>query len=63
MKKEIMIVRCPTCHKSIRYSLDNECRPFCSERCQTADIAAWAEESYSIPDGKGIDPEMNSEFF
>jgi uncharacterized protein len=27
----------------------NSHRPFCSERCKTIDLGAWANESYRIP--------------
>ncbi len=43
------IVRCPTCGQGVRYDSKNAFRPFCSDRCKTADVAAWAEESYRIP--------------
>lgn len=43
-------VNCPTCCKSIIYSIENLHRPFCSERCKLIDLGAWAEEKYSIPD-------------
>ncbi len=44
-----MIVKCPECGKSTIYSSENEFRPFCSQRCQTIDIASWADEKYTIP--------------
>ncbi|WP_141736534.1 DNA gyrase inhibitor YacG [Oligoflexus tunisiensis] len=43
------IVRCPCCGKGVRYDHTNPFRPFCSQRCKTMDVAAWAEESYRIP--------------
>ena len=48
-KRLTRIVRCPTCQKSVRYDLENAWRPFCSDRCKTLDIAAWADESFRIP--------------
>ena len=27
----------------------NPWRPFCSERCKTSDLGAWADEKYTIP--------------
>ena len=27
----------------------NEFRPFCSERCKTIDLGAWADEEYALP--------------
>lgn len=48
-KPSARIVRCPCCGKSARYDQTNPARPFCSQRCKTMDVAAWAEESYRIP--------------
>ncbi len=39
---------CPICHKPVEWK-DNRFRPFCSERCQTIDLGAWASEEYSVP--------------
>lgn len=41
-------VTCPGCGKRLRYSTDNPWRPFCSERCKTIDLGAWASEQYRI---------------
>ena len=41
-------VPCPGCGKRLRYSTDNPWRPFCSERCKTLDLGAWASEHYRI---------------
>ncbi len=43
------IVRCPNCGKSSEYSPRNPHRPFCSERCRTTDLGAWADGKYSVP--------------
>lgn len=43
------IVKCPTCHKSIRYDYTNRFRPFCSKACRNQDIISWVEEGYKIP--------------
>lgn len=43
------IVRCPQCGKSTEYSPRNPDRPFCSERCRTSDLGAWAEGRYAVP--------------
>jgi endogenous inhibitor of DNA gyrase (YacG/DUF329 family) len=43
------LVSCPRCGKSVEWSTDNPYRPFCSERCKTIDLGAWATESYRIP--------------
>ncbi len=54
MQKESLeiSIRCPTCKKIIKYSKNNPFRPFCSERCRTLDLGAWAEESYKIPENQ-----------
>lgn len=42
-------IKCPQCQKKITYSKDNPHRPFCSQRCKSIDLGAWASESYAIP--------------
>lgn len=42
-------VKCPQCKSLSLYSLENPFRPFCSERCRTLDIGAWADEAYRVP--------------
>lgn len=42
-------VTCPTCGKSVEWTAANEHRPFCSERCRTIDLGAWAAERYRVP--------------
>ena len=44
-----MKVKCPTCKKEVEFSGQNKYRPFCSERCSTLDLGAWAEEKYRVP--------------
>lgn len=44
-----MKVKCPTCGKETEFSPQNVVRPFCSERCQTLDLGAWADETYAVP--------------
>ena len=39
---------CPLCRQPSAWE-DNRWRPFCSERCQVADLGAWAMERYRIP--------------
>jgi len=43
------LVACPTCGKSVAWTPENAWRPFCSERCRTQDLAAWASEKYRVP--------------
>jgi endogenous inhibitor of DNA gyrase (YacG/DUF329 family) len=42
-------VRCPTCGASVEWTPQSKWRPFCSERCRTIDLGAWANESYRVP--------------
>lgn len=62
-KSKILQVKCPQCGKTALYSSENPYRPFCSERCKTNDLGAWADETYRIPvapsssDSLSVDPE------
>lgn len=49
MKKEKLIVNCPTCQKPIVWDEKNPYRPFCSKRCQLIDLGEWANETHRIP--------------
>ena len=49
--KKSRMVRCPQCGGESLWSAENKYRPFCSERCRTIDLAAWAEGRYSIAGG------------
>lgn len=42
-------VKCPTCGKAVEWSLENQWRPFCSERCRLIDLGEWAAERHRIP--------------
>jgi len=42
-------VRCPTCGGKSLFAPENRWRPFCSERCRSIDLGAWASESYRVP--------------
>ena len=44
-----MQVKCPRCGRQTEYVPTNKFRPFCSERCQTIDLGAWADEQYRVP--------------
>ena len=39
----------PDTAKEIVWLKDPSYRPFCSKHCQTIDLGAWADGSYSIP--------------
>ena len=41
-------VRCPSCSEPALYSPENPYRPFCSKRCKTQDLGAWASESFRV---------------
>lgn len=42
-------IKCPQCGRLTLYTEANPFRPFCSERCRTMDLGAWASETYKIP--------------
>lgn len=48
-------VACPNCGKKVLWEEQNHYRPFCSERCKTIDLGAWATERYRVADDKNID--------
>lgn len=50
-----MIVKCPTCSKSVAWSKSSEYKPFCSKRCKLIDLGEWASEGHKIA-GQQLDP-------
>jgi endogenous inhibitor of DNA gyrase (YacG/DUF329 family) len=42
------VVKCPTCNREVVWNEQAKFRPFCSERCKTIDLGAWASGGYSI---------------
>ncbi|MDD5296900.1 MAG: DNA gyrase inhibitor YacG [Rhodocyclaceae bacterium] len=48
-------VKCPVCGALVRWEPASRWRPFCSERCRTQDLGAWASESYRIPEAEAAD--------
>ena len=40
---------CPICRKPVDWEAAPT-RPFCSERCKTLDLGAWASEAYKLPE-------------
>jgi uncharacterized protein len=42
-------VPCPTCRGPSVYGPGNRWRPFCSERCRSVDLGAWASERFRVP--------------
>ncbi|MFN7753611.1 MAG: DNA gyrase inhibitor YacG [Pseudomonadota bacterium] len=43
-------VNCPQCGEAVAWSTSNRFRPFCSQRCRTLDLGAWASEAYRVPE-------------
>lgn len=62
--KRVRWVRCPACGKQALYGPDNPARPFCSPRCRSVDLGAWASESYRVaaatPPEDGDEPAPSS---
>ncbi|CAG0928370.1 DNA gyrase inhibitor YacG [Rhodocyclaceae bacterium] len=55
----LTILQCPRCRKETHWQ-GNPFRPFCSKRCKTMDLAAWADEEYRIAsEDKPADDESN----
>ena len=42
-------VKCPQCGTAVAWTQASRWRPFCSERCKTLDLGAWASEAYRMP--------------
>jgi endogenous inhibitor of DNA gyrase (YacG/DUF329 family) len=51
------IVKCPQCGQPVEWSPASRWRPFCSERCKTIDLGAWASEAYRIRDVDAPEPD------
>lgn len=41
-------VACPACGRKTVFEPANRWRPFCSERCKSIDLGAWASDRYVI---------------
>ncbi len=52
-------VACPRCGRKTPFTPDNGWRPFCSERCKTIDLGAWADERYRVPVKPGPDDDFS----
>lgn len=42
------IIACPQCKASVKWSVTNPYRPFCSNRCRFIDLNGWVNEEYKI---------------
>lgn len=45
------VVKCPTCGQRVEWSEASRFRPFCSDRCRTIDLGAWASDRYVVAGG------------
>lgn len=54
------LVDCPTCGRKTEFGRTNPWRPFCSERCKTVDLGAWAAGKYVIP-GNESEPDEGTD--
>ena len=54
----VRTVRCPRCGGPSVYAPANAWRPFCSARCRQADLGAWADEAYRVPESSPAHPGM-----
>jgi endogenous inhibitor of DNA gyrase (YacG/DUF329 family) len=44
----VRYVNCPRCGAQVPWVAESHHRPFCSERCRTVDLGAWATERYRV---------------
>lgn len=52
-------VTCPTCRK-VEVPRSDTNYPFCSERCRTSDLSAWASGAYAIPAVDDVDDQIGA---
>jgi len=48
MGARVRYVNCPRCGIQVPWVQESAFRPFCSERCKTVDLGAWATERYRV---------------
>lgn len=56
----IRYVSCPRCGAQVPWTAASAHRPFCSERCKTVDLGAWAAEEYRVA-AAGQDDEQSAQ--
>ncbi len=49
MKNNEPKIACPICGEPDTWRPQNDCRPFCSDRCKLIDLGEWASETRVIP--------------
>ena len=47
-RKQPLSVQCPTCKKTVNWTVDQLFKPFCSERCKLIDLGEWVMEEKRI---------------
>jgi endogenous inhibitor of DNA gyrase (YacG/DUF329 family) len=57
MRAGVRHVTCPRCGVAVAWVAGNRFRPFCSERCRTVDLGAWATEQYRVA---AVEPEEDA---
>jgi uncharacterized protein len=50
--------RCPTCRRAATKA-GNKLYPFCSERCQMADLGRWLAGDYRIPSEEEVPRDLD----
>jgi endogenous inhibitor of DNA gyrase (YacG/DUF329 family) len=55
----VTVVKCPACAAPVPWTESSRWRPFCSERCKTIDLGAWAANRHVIP-GDPLEPPMDA---
>ncbi|MDR1311405.1 MAG: DNA gyrase inhibitor YacG [Burkholderiaceae bacterium] len=53
----VLKVACPVCGGEVTWCEESVYRPFCSLRCRSVDLGAWAEERYALPLAEEPDPD------
>jgi len=51
------VVPCPQCGRPVEFAPASRWRPFCSARCKTIDLGAWATETYRVPLPESPEPD------
>jgi uncharacterized protein len=51
------VVPCPQCGRPVEWAPASRWRPFCSARCKTIDLGAWAAETYRVPLSESPEPD------
>lgn len=50
--------KCPSCQRSFVADPSAPYRPFCSRRCQLADLGKWFDEAYRVSRPLGPDEQL-----